>query len=127
MSHGCPPGALSLHPLGSWDAVIRPPDPALAKSRGGGMGSASTDHGPGWNFRQLGLGQETDGRQLGGHPGFRAPRVTCHTHPRASVGCRQAEQRTTLSGEVGGGWFQGVPLLAPHPMAGSVQRDLAVL
>lgn len=83
MSHGCPPGALSLHPLGSWDAVIRPPDPARQSPRAGGwMDGAGTDHRPAWNLRQLGLGQEADGWQLGGHPGFTAPRVTCHPpHP----------------------------------------------
>lgn len=38
--------------------------------------------------------------------------------PRASVGCRRAEQRTPSG---------GVPLLAPHRMTGSAQGDLAGL
>eukprot|EP00070_Physeter_catodon_P030862 XP_028337756.1 cilia- and flagella-associated protein 46 [Physeter catodon] len=102
------PGGAYEPRLSTWGIVLAPPGqlgcrdlaprPCLAKSRGGGMDSASRDHRPGWNFRQLGLGQETDGWQLGGHPGFRAPRVTCRTHPRASVAGRQAEWRTTLGG-----------------------------
>lgn len=52
--------------------------------RGGGGQLLRPTPGQAGALRPAGLGQETEGRQLG-HPGFRVP---CVTSPRASVGCR---------------------------------------
>lgn len=43
--------------------------------RGGRRGAPAADQG------LRGLGQGTEGRQLGGRPGFRAPHITCSTVP----------------------------------------------
>ena len=81
-----------------------------APSRQPGSCDLPPDHRPGWSLGPLGLGPAQRG-QWGGHLAP-APRITCHTHPRASGAAGSGAADHPLGGVL--------PLAAP-PTQGALQ------